>query len=371
MQPILSDIEAQCNAAPLEIGNYVWEDLNANGLQDACEAPLDSVIIHLYNEQGYLVAIDTTSSKGAYYFNETNITAHTLQNDTTLHSDSTYYIAIVGAIDSVFTQEVLTISEQEYQLTGADSILTGHHNSDVIDSDATIGNAMSPIMVVNGLPFQTVVIGSAGTVDHSHDFGFIPVYYDFGDLPDLAVGTTGVNDYETLEVNGGPSHQIIEGLFLGDTVDIDGDGISSAIAVGDDMVDGYDDEDGIIILPSLGVHLGGTIRLPLSVTNTTGDTAYLKAFIDWNGDGDFEETNETVASLKDNKDGIFSAYLTIAVPTNAVTNDLLGFRIRLSNFNDMTPYGRVNSGEVEDYLLNITCPLDVCLPIAVEVQRVG
>ena len=93
--------------------------------------PLDSVIINLYNAQGHLIAIDTTDNKGEYYFNETNITAYTLQSDTTLHSDSTYYIVVVVAIDSTFTNEVLTISEQEYQLTGSDSSLTGHINSDL------------------------------------------------------------------------------------------------------------------------------------------------------------------------------------------------------------------------------------------------
>ena len=365
----LGDIEAQCNAAPIEIGNYVWEDRNGNGLQDACEIPLDSVIINLYNAQGDLVAIDTTDSNGAYYFNESNITAYTLQGDTTLYTDSTYYIVVMGAIDSVFTSEVLTITEQEYQLTGADSLLIGHTDSDLIDSDGMIGNELSVVAFVDGLPFQTVVVGSAGTVDHSHDFGFIPVYYDFGDLPDAGNGTTGITDYETLEANDGPSHRIIEGLFLGDTVDIDGNGISSPLAVGDDMIDGYDDEDGIMILPSMDIHLGTTIRIPLSATNTTGDTAYLKAFIDWNGDGDFDELNETVTDFKDNKDGIFPAYLEVIIPANALANNLLGFRIRLSNANNLTPYGRVNSGEVEDYLIRVECATEICLPIEAVIKK--
>ncbi len=148
----LGDIEAQCNAAPIEIGNYVWEEINANGIQDACEAPLDSVIIYLYNGQGDLVAIDTTDSQGEYYFNKTNISEYTLQADTILHSDSTYYLVVVGAIDSVFTTEVLTIGEQEFQLTGADSVLTGHNNSDLIDSDGVIVTTMSPIIALNGFP---------------------------------------------------------------------------------------------------------------------------------------------------------------------------------------------------------------------------
>jgi len=102
---------------------------------------------------------------------------------------------------------------------------------------------------------------------------------------------------------------------------------------------------------------------------STGDTAYLKAFIDWNGDGDFEELNETVADLKDNKDGVFPAYLEVAIPANALADNLLGFRIRLSNANNLTPYGRVNSGEVEDYLIRVECAEEICLKVETVVKR--
>ncbi|GEM_PF-2195457 len=193
--------------------------------------------------------------------------------------------------------------------------------------------------------------------------------YDYGDLPDVADGTTGINDYETYDSTGGPSHQIIVGLFLGDTVDAELDGYPDSLAVGDDTKDGYDDEDGIAIFPSLNIAPGGAIRLPLIVTNTTGDTAYIEAWIDWNGDGDFDELNEIVADYKDEEDGVFPAYMDIMVPDDAVTGSLLGFRVRLSNTDNMTPYGRINSGEVEDYLLGIDCPQVICLPIEIEVIK--
>ncbi len=193
--------------------------------------------------------------------------------------------------------------------------------------------------------------------------------YDYGDLPDVADGTTGINDYETYDSTGGPSHQIIVGLFLGDTVDAELDGYPDSLAVGDDTKDGYDDEDGIAIFPSLNIAPGGAIRLPLVVTNTTGDTAYIEAWIDWNGDGDFDELNEIVADYKDEEDGVFPAYMDIMVPDDAVTGSLLGFRVRLRNTDNMTPYGRINSGEVEDYLLGIDCPQVICLPIEIEVIK--
>ena len=188
---------------------------------------------------------------------------------------------------------------------------------------------------------------------------------DFGDLPDLADGTTGVNDYETYAANGGPSHIIIPNLFLGDTIDADADGFPNAQALGDDQ-DNVDDEDGIILLPSLDISPGGILRLPFSVTNTTGDTAYVEAWIDWNGDGDFDLVSEIVADYKDNEDGVFPNFMTITVPNTVLKDNSLGFRVRLSNSNNMTPYGRVNSGEIEDYLLTIDCSKMVCLPITAE-----
>jgi GEVED domain len=106
-----------------------------------------------------------------------------------------------------------------------------------------------------------------------------------------------------------------------------------------------------------------TIRLPLSVLNITGNIAYLEAWIDWNGDGDFADAGEQVANLNDAV--AFPTMLTINVPANAQSNQPLGFRIRLSNTTNMTPYGLVNSGEVEDYLVTVKCAPSVCLPVAV------
>ena len=215
-----------------------------------------------------------------------------------------------------------------------------------------------------------ITTGSAGVVNHTFDFGFKPVVaYDYGDLPDTANGTTGIRDYETYDSTGGPSHQIIVGLFLGDTVDAELDGVPDTLAVGDDTKDGYDDEDGIIIFPSLDVSPGRIIRLPLSVTNTTGNMAYLEAWIDWNGDGKFDGPNEMVADYVDAADGNFPTSMDIMVPIDALIGSLLGFRVRLSNQEDMTPYGRVNSGEVEDYLIGVNCPQAICLPIEFEIRR--
>ena len=214
--------------------------------------------------------------------------------------------------------------------------------------------------------FAYVGMADDGEVE-DYQFKVAPMNYDYGDLPDIAMGTTGINDYETYDFTGGPSHLIIAGLFLGDTVDIDTDGMPNSLAMGDDTSN-VADEDGLMILASLNISPGRPFRLPLSVTNTTGDTAYIKAWIDWNGDGDFADTDEAVINIKDSTNNVFPTYLEITPPNNALVGSLLGFRVRLSNEANLTPYGSATSGEVEDYLLGVECQ-QVCLPIGVEVKR--
>jgi GEVED domain len=182
------------------------------------------------------------------------------------------------------------------------------------------------------------------------------VTFDRGDLPDATANTT-ADDYQTTMANNGPAHQIIPGLKLGATIDGEPDGQPTATANGDGA-----DEDGIQGLTATTQFTANTtVRLPLFVTNLTGNIAYLSAWIDWNGDGDFADVGEQVVNLNDTTP--FPANLTINIPATAQQGRALGFRVRLSNTNNMTPYGLVNSGEVEDYLMTIKCPTAVCLPM--------
>ena len=67
---------------------------------------------------------------------------------------------------------------------------------------------------------------------------------DFGDAPDTSAGT-GVDDYQTLTANAGPSHTIVAGLFLGARVDADDGTLQNSTADADDQftAGGSDDED--------------------------------------------------------------------------------------------------------------------------------
>jgi len=50
------------------IGNYVWYDSNADGIQDAGETGLNNVTVNLRNSSGGLVATTTTDANGEYSF---------------------------------------------------------------------------------------------------------------------------------------------------------------------------------------------------------------------------------------------------------------------------------------------------------------
>jgi len=56
----------------------------------------------------------------------------------------------------------------------------------------------------------------------------------------------------------------------------------------------------------------------------------------------------------------YPAYLTIPIPNTAVKDQYLGFRIRLSLEDLLSFDGPSTSGEVEDYLIRLTCPIEIC-----------
>ena len=59
------DITIECLDA---LGDFVWEDLNANGIQDAGEPGVPDVPVELFDGAGNPVASTTTDANGEYLF---------------------------------------------------------------------------------------------------------------------------------------------------------------------------------------------------------------------------------------------------------------------------------------------------------------
>ncbi|MCG6118506.1 MAG: GEVED domain-containing protein [Aquimonas sp.] len=168
--------------------------------------------------------------------------------------------------------------------------------------------------------------------------------FDFGDLPDTGAGQ-GPGNYATLLANDGPRHVIVDGLFLGDRVDAEGDGQPSLNADGDDLA-GIDDEDGVTFLQPYD--LGSPARVNVRATNLLAVPAQVCGFIDWNDDGDFDDASEraSIPVPAGTTDGSLQLEFGL-VPADAVASPYA--RFRLSTDPDCSPAGEASDGEVEDY----------------------
>lgn len=63
----LGDLIALCDPAPIEIGNRVWTDTDADGIHDAGEASIAGVTVQLI-KNGNVIATSTIDASGNYYF---------------------------------------------------------------------------------------------------------------------------------------------------------------------------------------------------------------------------------------------------------------------------------------------------------------
>jgi len=178
--------------------------------------------------------------------------------------------------------------------------------------------------------------------------------WDHGDLPDTLAGTSfsggAMADYRTRVADNGPRHSIRPGFHLGLLIDNEADALPSLNADGDNL-NGLNDEDGLAFPAQIVAGTPSTAII--SVTNTIGVTARANMWIDWNGNGNFEESGERVVT---NSTITTPRSYTINVPIGAVLNRPVGVRVRLTSNSISTSLGATNDGEVEDYLVTVICP---------------
>ncbi len=136
-----SSKDDDCPTAPTEIGNFVWNDTNANGIQDPGEAGLGGVTVNLYDAKSSLVDSTITDPGGLYYFLIDPALSYVLRLDNL--DDSS-----VGApLENLFPSPI--------EIQGPGGALH--------DSNDPTGT--------------TVPSGVAGTSDHTYDFGFYRASY--------------------------------------------------------------------------------------------------------------------------------------------------------------------------------------------------
>lgn len=147
----MGDVEILSSPPPLEIGNRIWNDANANGIQDANETPIPNVSVILCDASGNQIATTTTNATGNWYFNATNVTGGLLEK--------TNYIIKIGSADWSGTTGIGDLASLTLTNSNTDTSLNG----DTRDSDA---------ILQNGAPQITYMTGNYGQNDHTIDFGF-------------------------------------------------------------------------------------------------------------------------------------------------------------------------------------------------------
>ncbi|MBN1584568.1 MAG: DUF11 domain-containing protein, partial [Anaerolineae bacterium] len=168
------------------------------------------------------------------------------------------------------------------------------------------------------------------------DYAIPTVELDFGDLPE--------GPYPTTRAQDGARHIIITQAnpTLGSFVDAEVDGQPNGTAAGDDNASTPDDEDGVRLD---SVIVAGQIAT-ITITGTNVVSAYLNAWIDFDGNGVLTDAGEQIFT-----DTVLSAganVLTFTVPV-VVLSDTLNARFRYSTDSGLTPTGLASDGEIEDH----------------------
>ncbi len=210
-----------------------------------------------------------------------------------------------------------------------------------IDSEGNL--TYTPAMDVFGAStFDVTVQDSGGTDNGGNDTSAVQTFTitvnqeqseDFGDAP---------SDYRVLLSDDGARHTV-GALFLGAAVDFEADGQPSAAADGDG-----DDDDGVFVIADM-IAASGTSTTS-SFTLISSGTGLLDAWIDFNGDGDWDNADDQIATSFVVNTG--SNTLSYTVPAGAVAGDTAA-RFRLSTAGGLAPTGAADDGEVEDYIVTI------------------
>jgi uncharacterized repeat protein (TIGR01451 family) len=182
----------------------------------------------------------------------------------------------------------------------------------------------------------------------------------------IAVGTLDYGDYSVL---GSASSTALSTLRIGAATDAEVTETTNTAATGDDTTN-LDDEDGVT-LPS-SVVLGASSSMTVNVTNTSGSTAFLNVWIDFNRNGVLTDSGEQVATNTTIATGTSNSNRTInfTVPATA-TPGVAGVRVRLTSTSTPGPASSSGNGEVEDNVMTLTCPTVTLSPATLTTPTVG
>lgn len=164
--------------------------------------------------------------------------------------------------------------------------------------------------------------------------------WDYGDAPSgypVTIAETGARHFRDL---GGPR--------LGELIDYEPDGVSSAGADSDDEtfsgVGKHDDEDGVSFTQHLIRGLGSAIDVDVKKAGV------LNAWLDFDGTPGWDDADERI--IVDVDLGVGSHLVPVTIPASAVLGETVA-RFRFASSSVSVTTGDAPDGEVEDYLVEV------------------
>lgn len=214
---------------------------------------------------------------------------------------------------------------------------------------------------------HTITLVSGQTVS-GVNFGNNGTLYDFGDAP-TPYPVTLANDGARAAFKAGfhlgpPTVNVVAGQVTGVEADTEADGQRDANAQGDDL-NGTDDEDGVVF-PAAGLVAGGTATLQITVSTGNLPAGALQGWIDWNGDGDWNDTGEQI--IKDRTTPQGTENITINVPATAKSGTTYA-RFRYGYEKNIGVTGASIAGEVEDYQVQVISDEPVAVDDAANITQ--
>jgi uncharacterized repeat protein (TIGR01451 family) len=170
----LGDLEVLCDAAPIELGNRIWNDLDRDGIQDPNEPVRAGVTVLLF-KGGQQVGTTTTDATGQYFFNSSNVAGGIVPNMA--------YEIRVNRTQAALVSTGLSPANADNSANG-----------DQRDSDGVLNGNVAVIAVTSG---------PAGANDHSLDLGFFDERVDLSLVKTVSAGpyAPGQNITYTLTVS--------------------------------------------------------------------------------------------------------------------------------------------------------------------------
>jgi uncharacterized repeat protein (TIGR01451 family) len=390
------------------IGDYVWWDQDADGVQDAHEVGIAGVDVYLdTNANGAHDSdepIETTDATGFYQIRDQDAGSYLVRVDpSTLPAGVTPSFDPDGTLDNAHQTPSLTVTDTyedaDFGYSAGVATIAGQVRFDsdadgsLADSDVGVqgvsvelwtdpnedglpddGTQMATTVtdsngdyVFSNLapgPYVVVEVAVAGVVSTNDKDGNARNSFDQVALTIVATEDSTRNDFLDSSVRdyGDFSSFAVAGssatnsLRIGAAVDVEPTGLENASATGDDLDGTPDDEDGVTLPVEVGQ--GQSDTLTINVTNTIGADAFLNVWIDFNGNGSAEAgeqvaTNVVIASGTNGADQV----VPYTVPITATLGNA-GVRVRLTSVSGAGFSGTIGSGEVEDHLLNIVAATD-------------